>query len=158
MPYSYVVLPPQPVCIRCAWLYDTRHAQNNVLVSSECSQKLRQFFKHSMRTGTCSTCKAFRRTTDLFPGHQEHSRSIFCSWSILGMRESNAGELRTVFYKCACCRPGYASALHPVKMKVTEHVVLTRKEVHFTTLCGAGLSLGRIATAVWKHKVHLSSL
>lgn len=93
-----------------------------------------------------------------FPVIRNIAGQFFCSWSILGMRESNAGELRTVFYKCTCCRPGYASALHPVKMKVTEHVVLTRKEVHFTTLCGAGLSLGRIATAVWKHKVHMSSL
>lgn len=65
--------------------------------------------------------------------------------SILGKRESNLCELMTAFYKCQLCPPGYASVLHPVTIKVTEHDALTKKEVHFITFHSAEL-LGRVAS------------
>lgn len=72
--------------------------------------------------------------------------------SILRKREFNVYELGTAFYKCPHCPPGYAFALHPVMIKVTEHVALMKKEVHFSTFYSAGLPWQNCLTAIASHR------
>lgn len=54
----------------------------------------------------------------------------------------------TAFYKRQLCPPGYASVLHPVTIKVTEHDALMKREAHFITFYSAELPWQSCRTAI----------